>query len=213
MTRADPPSSLSFRRPRLDERVQTLIADIEKNIAGGTKFDASIPPHRELTEALYRVTYASPTHKDPGILLIRYADGTTGQPFKIRELWPVAEPIAWIPRLQIGTLSFRHLDYDADVDVYLIRDRETRGLSQAAIERLAASRMREILESPALVAGGCITVLQTGLEPLVVGLYRAVTEHFINRAKTDGEITPLYIRPTYYQDEDKIEAGSIWGQA
>jgi hypothetical protein len=64
-----------------------------------------------------------------------------------------------------------------------------------------------------LASGGCISVLQTGLEPLVVGLYRSVTEYFIARGKSEDEIAPLYIRPTYYQDEDKIEAGSIWGHA
>ena len=206
------PSSLNYRRPELDERVRALTVEMERNIENRTAFDASTPPHRELTQALHRVAYASATQKEPGTLLIRYADGTAGQLFPIRRLWPVAEPTAWAPRLQLGTLSFRHLDYDADVDVYLIRDRETRRLTQAAIERLAASRMRGILKSSALDAGGCITVLQTGLEPLVIGLYRAVTEHFIDRADAD-EIAPLYIRPIYYQDEEKIEAGSIWGHA
>ncbi len=212
--RTSPPSSLKYRRSKLDERVRALTVEMERhiaNIANRTAFDASTPPHRELTEALHRVAYASAMQKEPGTLLIRYADGTAGQPFPIRRLWPVAEPTAWAPRLQLGTLSFRHLDYDANVDVYLIRDCETRRLSQAAIERLAASRMREILESPALRAGGCITVLQTGLEPLVVGLYRAVTEHFIARADAD-EIAPLYIRPTYYHEEENTKS-SIWGHA
>src|SRR5260221_2888304 len=71
MMRADPPSSLSFRRPRLDERVHALTAEIEQNIANRTKFDASTPPHRELTEALHRGACDSPTQKEPRNLLIR----------------------------------------------------------------------------------------------------------------------------------------------
>src|SRR5262245_29566489 len=139
------PHSLIYRRPALHERVSRLVSEMERHISAKTYFDAATPPHRELTEALHRLAYASATQKETEHLLIRYADGTKGRPFPVRYLWRVAEPSEWVPRLQLGTLSFRHLDYDASVDVYLIRDRETRGLSQAAVERLAAKRMSEVL--------------------------------------------------------------------
>ena len=205
------PSSLKFSSPAFDVRLTALVHEMEQSIRHSQPFDASVPPHRELTEALHRVAHGSPAQPEPGELRVRYADNTRGRAFPVRHLWPVPEPAAWQPRLELGTLSFRHLDYDSKVDLYLIRHRETRGLLQAAVEALAASRMREILASPALAAGGCINVYQTGLEPLVVGLYRAVTEHFMERAGAD-EVPPLYIRPIYFVNEEKPDLGSVWGQ-
>lgn len=211
MKQSHRPSSLRFDTPDFDVRLTALVHEMEQSIRHSQPFDASVPPHRELTEALHRVAHGSPAQPEPGKLLIRYADNTRGHAFPVRHLWPVPEPVAWEPRLELGTLSFRHLDYDSKVDLYLIRHRETRGLLQRAVENLAASRMREILASPALAAGGCINVYQTGLEPLVVGLYRAVAEHFMARAGAD-EIPPLYIRPIYFENEEKSKTGSIWGQ-
>lgn len=211
MKRAALPTSLEFSSPGFNSRVAALVRAMERNIHDRQPFDASVPPHSELTEALHRVAHGSQAQPEPGELLVRYADNTRGRPFPVRHLWPVPEPVAWQPRLELGTLSFRHLDYDSRVDLYLIRHRETRGLPQGAVENLAASRMREILASPALAAGGCINVYQTGLEPLVVGLYRAVTEHFMARAGAD-EVSPLYIRPIYFANEEKPDIGSVWGQ-
>lgn len=209
MKQSGRPSSLKFGSPAFDLRLAALIREMERSIRHRQPFDASVPPHLELTEALHCVAHGSPAQPEPGELLVRYADNTRGRAFPVRHLWPVPEPAAWQPLLELGTLSFRHLDYDSKVDLYLIRHRETRGLVQAAVENLAADRMREVLESPALAAGGCINVYQTGLEPLVVGLYRAVTEHFMKRAGAE-EVPPLYVRPIYFENERN--SGSIWGQ-
>lgn len=212
MKQNDRPSSLKFRPPGFAGRVATLVRELEWHIQAGQPFDASVPPHSELTEALWRVAHASPEQLQTGELLVRFADRTRGRSsFPVRHLWPVAPPATWHPRLELGTLSFRHLDYDSKVDLYLIRHHETRGLVQAAVEDLACRRIREVLSSPALASGGCINLYQTGLEPLVVGLYRGVTEHFRERGGAD-EVPPLYIRPIYFEDDEKSRTGSVWGQ-
>lgn len=111
----------------------------------------------------------------------------------------------------IGTLSFRHVDYDKHVDVYLIRDKETRRLLQRDIEELAYERMKELLEAPQLEGESYLSIYQTGLEPLVVGLYRALTEHLQHR--NQAELGPLRVRPVFYLDDTTghSHTGTIWG--
>jgi len=201
--------SLKFHSPNLQKRVKALVQRINEHARDSTPFDPSIPPHVELTEALHVVAHSG----EEGVLKVRYVDGSHGESFPVGSLWPPeCPPTPWDPFLQLGTLSFRHLDYDAHVDLYLLRDRETKGLNQGQVERLAAKKMTEVLSSRALDAGGCISLHQSGLEPIVMGVYGALVRFFIARAMRE-DIPPIYVRPIYYLDEDRHFEASLWGQA
>jgi len=151
----------------------------------------------------------------PNQMKIGYNDRSRGKPFPIRVLWKPEEGWDWHPKhtfhLHVGTLSFRHVDYDKHVDTYLIRDKETRRLPQADIESLAYERMKELLEAPQLEGESCLSIYQTGLEPLVVGLYRALTEHLHYR--NQAGLGPLRVRPVFYLDDEtgRQTTGTIWG--
>lgn len=200
---------MQFDTPGLAQRVQTLVERMDEHVRLKTDFDPSLPPHVELTEALHRMAFGE---EQEGLLQVRYADSTKGEPFPVGSLWQPEPPAKWDAVLMLGTLSFRHLSYDSHVDLYLIRDRETKGLPQNAVEKLAAKRMTEVLNSRAMAQGGCITLHQTGLEPLVMGVYGAIVRFFIERSTRD-EFPPVYIRPVYYLDDDRKASASLWGQA
>jgi len=172
----------------------------------------SIPPHREITEALHSMVYLD---GQPSELKIIYNDGSPGKPFPVHVLWKSKEGWEWNPKhalhLHIGTLSFRHMDYDQHVDVYLIRDKETRRLLQKDVEDLAYKRMKEILGAPELEGEGYLSIYQTGLEPLVVGVYRALTEHLQHR--NQAGLSPLRVQPVFYLDDTtgRRTPGTTWG--
>jgi len=190
-----------------DERLRLLIVSMRDSIAQNKAIDLSTTPHREITEALHTLVYEQ---GDQTELQIKYDDGSRVKPFAVRTLWfPELVP-QWKPdqALNIGTLTYRHLDYDQYVDVYLIRDRETRPLTNSQIDALAHDRMLEILSDPLLERESHIGIYQTGLAPLAIGMYRAVVEHLINRRQRN--LPPLCLLPIYYADKNSRASGNIW---
>lgn len=179
----------------------------------GKPLNFNDPSHIEITEALHVLTYEKSANAGAGSTLkVSYGDGSKTQPLRVRCLSdPPAVRIEAEDALHVGTLSFRHLDYDNHVDVYLIRDRETRSRSANEIDKLAYERMSEILNDPLLEREGAqILIYQAGLEPLAVGLYRAVIHHLCER-RLKG-LPTLAIQPRYYLGEQEGRGlGSLWG--
>jgi hypothetical protein len=227
--------SLFKRRINLDDRVDLLYHQMKKAINSQEPFNISIPPHVEITEALHRLVYSE---GKPEQLKIRYNDRSVisnseliedlkkknklleinnielkWNLFPVQLLWKPKE-FNWDPNqkthLHIGTLSFRHVDYDKYVDTYLIRDKVTRQLNQKEIEGLAYTNMTKILDSKYVEDETYISIYQTGLEPLIVGVYRAITLHLVNRNKNG--LPPMRIRPIYFINSEGVKScGTIWG--
>ncbi len=195
-------ASLTFK-----DRLQLLLMAMRDSIAQNKAIDLSTTPHREITEALHTLVYEQ---GDQTELQIKYDDGSRAKPFAVRTLWLPDLVPQWKPdqALNIGTLTYRHLDYDQYVDVYLIRDRETRPLTNSQIDALAYDRMLEILSDPLLERESHIGIYQTGLAPLAIGMYRAVVEHLIHRRQRN--LAPLCILPIYYADKNSRASGNIW---
>lgn len=192
----------------LEERIQRLVAKMREGIRDNQPVDLGTPPHREITEALRRLVYEA---GEAAHLPVVYGDNTRGKEFPIRALWLPDTPLPWKHHLalHIGTLTFRHLDYDDYTDVYLIRDRETRVLVNADIESLAYERMMEILSDPHLAGEAYLAIFHTGLEPLIVGLYRALVEHLRQRRAAD--LGQMVIQPVYFIERGQWATGTLWG--
>jgi hypothetical protein len=148
---------------------------------------------------------------DPAELQIMYNDATRGKAFPVRVLWFPDSGLVWKGEhaLNVGTLTLRHVDYDHHVDVYLVRDRETRNLTNVEIEALAYDRMSEILSDPMLASESYLAIYQTGLEPLVVGMYRAIVEHLQYRRR-EG-LGQLCVQPVFYVAGRHRARGTLWG--
>lgn len=212
--------SLRIQNLSLPERVRRLVAEMEEKSTSNQRINLSVPPHNETTIALNEIVYI---RKIPGEeqkrLRIEYNDGSLGKPIPIHALvlpenknekekeknWG-----SWQPKenrhLHIGTLSLRHVDYDPFVDFYLIRDKETRNLSQGDIDALAYDRMLSLLGDSKLQSEFYITIFQAGLEPLAVGIYRALVEHMQKRKE------PLRVASIFGLNDGKISVPkTIWG--
>jgi hypothetical protein len=202
------PSSLECEPAlSLEKRIQDLVAAMHSCVEKRQRVNLSVPPHRETTEALHRLVYEL---GDQAILPIEYDDSLSSEPFPVRGLRLPAAPLTWREdqAVHIGTLTYRHVEYDDYVDLYLIRDRETRNLNSAGIESLACKRMLEILSDPLLATEAYVAVYQTGLEPLVVGVYRAVVED-LQRRRREG-LGQLSVRPVFFP-RGAGRTGTLWG--
>lgn len=122
-----------------------------------------------------------------------YGDGSVGKSIALNRLTTtpiVANENGGIFRL--ATLSARHLDYDEICDMYLLRHAETLKLTNAAVEELAFKRMKEFLVELPINQVGRLEILQTGLEPLVLGMYRALRE-YMEACSTAGAPSPSIV--------------------
>ncbi len=208
-SKANAPDSL--RRGKnidLDIRINQLVQLMHARLDEGKPLNFSEPSHIAITEALHVLAYEKSDTGPPGVdsLKVSYGDNSKTQPLLVRCLSdPPDVQINTNDALNVGTLSFRHLDYDSYVDVYLIRDRETRSKSPNEIDKLAYERMNEILNDPFFEREGAqILIFQ-----LAVGLYRAVIHHLCAR-RLKGMPT-VAIQPKYYLGEREGRGlGSLW---
>ena len=205
--------SLYIHHGSFEERVERLVQDMEKKVAEKKRINLSVPPHVETTFALHRIVHSSGTISQ---LRIEYSDGSLGKPFPVH--LPGQPSDGWGPwepkpdrHLNIGTLSLRHVDYDRFVDVYLLRDKETRRLNQGDVDALAYQEMGRLLRAEQLRGEFYITIFQAGLEPLAVGLYRALVEHLMFRSKNEG-FGPIRIASIFGLEKKQVpEPKIIWG--
>ncbi len=134
-------------------------------------------------------------------LAIAYNDGSLGAPFPLR-CRPAPPPVdSKVRRTRIGLNSGRHPGLDAHVDFYLLRSKEVDTLeSYAEQEEEAFIRGRAVLTDDTWASGGVLDIFQTGLEPLVLGFYRAVVEVSLERAAQ--RMPPLWIVPKVFRPAD-----------
>lgn len=206
-TRPKPDSLVREESLRFNDRLRNLLAGMRESIVHSKAIDLSNSPHREVTEALHNLVYSQ---GDQAQLKIKYDDNSVGKPFPVQTLRLPDSIPAWKneQELNIGTLSYRHLDYDEYVDLYLIRDRETRPLTNSQIDNLAYERMLEIISDPQLGGESYVAVYQTGLVPLAIGMYRAVVEHLAYRRQNN--LPQLCVLPIYYAGGKDRKSGSVW---
>lgn len=200
--------------PSLDKRVESLVDEMLNSLEKGNPVNLSVPKHNEITKALHRLVYME---GEPGKIAIKYNDGSRPRSISVRVLPAPPEPWEFEPRgvhIAIGTCSFRHLDYDNYVEMYLVRDTETRRLQQAEVDKLAYDKMKQLLDHllafPADRGEPHISIYQAGLEPLAVGMYRAIVENLIYRY--ENGLGSMKIRPVFFIDDmGNSEYGEVWG--
>ena len=190
--------------------IERFVREAQLKIANNEPLGLGDYSHTVITEALHQVVYTPEEEAELGLV---YASGSRTSNLPVHCLWPHNEPIDRTTVLSIGTLSYRHKEYEdgtfADVDRYLILDRETRALSDLEIDLLAYERMSEQLKDPFFSRNTAyIEIYQSGLEPLVVGMYRAVVSHLQERNRLG--LPKMWIQPVYYVGERGRDEGSIW---
>ncbi len=198
----------------LPKRIADLVQLMRSRIADGKPLNLTDTTHREFTEALHVLAYQDGNNISSNggkLLKISYGDNLPHPPLRVCCLnYPTPSQIDSDQALHVGTLSFRHLDYDRHVDLYLVRDRETRTKTAGEIDDLAYERMKDVLNDRALQEEGSqVIIYQTGLVPLCVGMYRAIIEQLFERRQK--RLPTVAIQTIYYLEEkDERATGIVW---
>lgn len=144
-----------------------------------------------LTETLRRyVTMAGDRVDAP----VRYQDGSLGEPFPLRSLG-LADIVPTTGReLRLAMLSIRHTEMDVEVDGCWFRNFNiSRPRPAAETDQLAFETSQKQLSSVLASGPLLIRLYQTGLEPAVMGFYRAVV-HQLRNAPGSVAVVPMYFR-------------------
>lgn len=151
--------------------------------------------HRWIVEALHSLVFdqTQESVRDQKIR-VTFSDGSETRPFPVGCLSLSDPPKASDPALRVGLNSGRHPEMDRFVEVYLFRNADISTLESIADqEQYAFQQGMVFLQNPEWKEGGALELHQTGLEPLVVGFYRAVVTESLRRKK-DG-LPPVMVIP------------------
>lgn len=141
----------------------------------------------------------------PIALPVRYLDGSSGPPFPFRAAALSDVVPSGSRRLRFTLLSIRHVEMDGDVDGAWLRNAKISQRRPAGhTDQLAYETSLRQLRALTVHGPLLIDMYQTGLETAVVGFYRAVARHLIERPGT------LAVAPHYYRGPGRFAAGAIW---
>lgn len=140
---------------------------------------------------------------------IVYRDGSEARPFPLASLdlhtLKKKELASW--RVwRVVLLSMRHPEMDPDVDAAWLRNRmisqvRPAGETDGLVYEISTRKLRELTANGPLL----LDVFQTGLEPAVVGFYRAVVHHLQKRPES------LVVRPQHFRKStEQFESGLVW---
>lgn len=127
---------------------------------------------------------------------VRYQDGSIAQPFPLRslQLSDAAAATAFGRELRFAMLSIRHTEMDVEVDGCWLRNYDiSRPRPAAETDELAYQLTRSQLTAVTTKGPLLMRLYQTGLDPVVVGFYRALVHHLIDLPGSVGVI-PIYFR-------------------
>ncbi len=156
-----------------------------------------------LTETLRR--HVAKTESDKTVVLrVVYRDGSEGPPFPMRSIrMSDTVPEGWRV-LKFALMSIRHVDMDAEVDGAWLRNSKVSrprpaGLTDAMVFETSLRQLRHLGDGPTE-----LHMFQTGLEPAVVGFYRAVIHRIMEKPRA------LAVVPQYFQGDREFARGTIW---
>lgn len=138
---------------------------------------------------------------------IIYRDGSSGRPFPLRAVQLLDEiPERGWNVLRFALLSIRHMEMDVEVDGAWLRNTDiSRPRPAGETDELAFEISRRQL-SQICDQGPCLVYMyQTGLQPAVIGLYRAITLHLIQRPGS------LAIVPMFFRESGTDRPDAEWG--
>lgn len=157
-----------------------------------------------LTQVLRQFAVADPQRQAVDAP-VRYRDGSRARPFPLGAV-PMSNDVSELGRtLRFALLSIRHVQLDPVVDGAWLRNAEvSRPRAMALTDELVYLESRKQLR--ALTDRGPVTIVmfQTGLEPAIVGLYRAVVHHLLERPGT------VSVQPRFHHNNAEPGVGDAW---
>ena len=191
-----PPSVPTQRAPGAESKLQSRIAAVK---LGKEAVPLGNSRHIEITNALRAFLHASAS-RSAFVVNFIYKDGSVGAGVHLCEL-PLRPRPERTFDLNAAIESCRHFDLDARVDLYLLRNAEIERRADATLadqEAIAYSAFRAFLDELCGTEGLHLRLFHTGLEPAVVGVYRAVIDALISGSRL--QVTPVFF-PNGKDDE------------
>ncbi|MHB9858482.1 hypothetical protein [Streptomyces sp. YIM S03343] len=198
-------------RGQLEVAMNTAVESPSRGrIASGTarqRPEAIVPsgiPNAVLTDTL-REFVAQVPGRGPVDVPVRYRDGSRAKPFPLGAV-PMGrtwEPTARL--LRFALMSIRHVELDATVDGAWLRNSEiSRPRPMAQTDELVYDTSRWQLAALTGTGQVALKIYQSGLEPAVVGFYRAVVDHLREQPGS------LAVLPVFYRDDGPFGEGIPW---
>lgn len=198
-----------WRPPHGERGIQAVAArwegQLEAAMAGSREpIVPSGVSNRVLTEGLRRFVVKESGHAS-GEARVVYRDGSEARPFPLGSIdLDDTLPAGW-PVLAVALLSMRHPEMDADVDGAWLRNRDVSQVrpgaeTDALVFEASLQQFRDLEAHAPLI----LRLYQTGLEPAIMGFYRALTQHI---TEGHGGIT---VSPYYYRRIGVFEEGTPW---
>jgi hypothetical protein len=179
----------------MNKQAEKVKQEIMNAARQGIPINFSRFKHRWIVDALRSLVF-NPSISSKSINAVRaaFSDGTETRPFPFGCFTPSSPPEPSHPVVRVGLNSGRHPEMDRFVDLYLFRNVETNSLQTIAEqEQYAFQQGKDFLQNSRWRGGGIVEMHQTGLEPLIVGFYRAVVTVSLKRKK-EG-LPPVIIQP------------------
>jgi len=169
-------------------------------------------PHNVITEILNEYAYsASGRLEEPICIQVIYTDGSQAEDLPLRCLpshdTKVLENLMKLPPLKASLLSMRHLEMDDKVDISWFRNREvSKARAFGETDRFCYAETKKQLFGTRKKERFVLHLYQTGLQPAIIGFYRALIEELSYRAKYSPS---LLVIPFYY-GKSGYKQGKLW---
>lgn len=171
-------------------------------------------PHEVITEVLHEfISSGKPFSTKPIYIQVVYTDGSRGRPFPLGCIPEtgkgVPDPFQKEHPLKAALLSMRHLALDSDIDMAWFRNREVSkarafGETDEFCYQKSLQQFRDARSEEPLL----IHLYQTGLQPAIIGFYRALIEEVLEREDKDA---PIRVVPFFFRKSGHYAQGKPWG--
>jgi hypothetical protein len=173
----------------------SLLNQAREFMSVGAPFPVQGVSNRRLAQLLFRLA-----HGDRGEIRFAFGDGSVSTSFPLPPLAPPIGQAEWSlarrPLVPVGLISRRHPVMDREVELYLLRNAQVRATEGSSdCELLAYDETRRFLDDALDAAGDrglLVELYQTGLEPAVIGFWRAACDTLRERPSV-----PLRLRPRF----------------
>lgn len=196
----------STKRSRSDaetERFETQILRALASKEPTAAINPSAVSNRVLTETLRRYVDAEPGGSRFDVP-VAYRDGSTADPFPFHSLDLSDAPPPDLPILRFTLLSVRHVEMDEVVDGAWFRNarislNRPAALTDADAFEISVRQLAQMRSTGPMI----IEMFQTGLQPAVMGFYRAVVHALIEHPGS------VHVVPNFFVGKG-FEAGIPW---
>jgi hypothetical protein len=195
----------------LYEQVEIALTLAKEGKIGAVNF--SNQPHNVITEVLNEFVFSDTGNAEkPVYIRVNYTDGSQGKPFPLLCLPNRAEETLHslqesLP-LRVAMLSIRHLAMDKDVDMAWFRNREvSKARAFGETDQFCYEFTKDLLEQSRFEGNLRLFLYQTGLQPAVIGFYRALTEELYFRS---NDSPSLEVVPHFFKGKSGYRLGRPW---